>query len=97
MSGFEFDHILDAIRPILQARDWALADEIYEPVVEGGMDFISVESLSPESYGVFCESAREAYARHLEANPTSPFKRAWSELLDSLSADPRAQLFRRGG
>lgn len=96
LNGLEFAHIIDAIRPILSVHDNSLVNQIWEPVDEGGMDFISVESLNVAGYQAFYESAREANARELQTNPASPFKRAWGELLETLSADPRTQSTQSG-
>lgn len=90
MSGLAFQHIIGAIRPIIRARDEPLAEQIWEPIDEGGMDFVSLEFLDRDSYRVFCESVRDASERDLKANPDSVFRSTWGELLDSLSTDPRA-------
>ncbi|GFE80219.1 hypothetical protein GCM10011487_22190 [Steroidobacter agaridevorans] len=90
MSGLAFDHILDAIRPIVESHNAALARRVWEPVDEGCMDFISFEDLNSDEFGVFYESVRDAYARELDVNPDAPFKPIWKELIEMLSADARA-------
>ena len=91
MSGLAFDHILAAIRPIVGSHDVGLVKQIWEPVDEGGMDFISVKHLNREEYDLFYRSVRDAYARELEGNPDAPLKPVWEELIDMLAADARAQ------
>jgi hypothetical protein len=89
MSGLAFDHFAEAIRSCLQRLDQALMREVFGPCDEGGMSFVSVESLDAESFNRFAAAASDAFAAEQQANRGSVYWDIWRELLRVLEEDPR--------
>lgn len=89
MSGVEFGHITQAIRSLLQRQSPDILEEVYRPLDEGGMEFVSLKALDRKAFAVFFEAARRAYGVEQSENPDSPFKGAWREFLERLLADSR--------
>lgn len=92
MSGVEFDHLVEAIRPFFATNSSAIVDEVYSPVDEGGMDFISVQSLSPDAFNSFRSAVLAAFKDELKRNPNSQFQNVWNEVLTKLDSDPRRRV-----
>ena len=97
MSGVEFEHVVEAIRPFLSAKNSAIVDEAYNPLDEGGMDFISVETLNIEDFNVFCDAALSAFGDEMTKNSITEFQSVWNEVLSNLNSDPRRAEKQKGG
>ena len=78
-----------SLRSFLHSQDINIQEEVYGPLDEGGMDFISLQSLSKEGFSVFYDATRRAYDNELSESPDSHFKSSWNELLSSLLSDSR--------
>jgi hypothetical protein len=89
MSGVQFDHLVEAIRPYLREKSSTLVDEVYNPLDEGGMDFIFVESLNADEFKLFCDATSSAFDAEVKANPRTEFQNVWNEVLRNLTSDPR--------
>lgn len=89
MSGMAFIHIAEAIRSFLRIEDIGTLRDIYRPLDEGGLDFISLDFLEKNDFESFFYAAHMAFDEEQRQYPESQFKQVWNELFERLSADPR--------
>lgn len=89
-GSVDFDYIIEAIRPRFIDGEELFRDEIYSPVDEGGMSYISLEDQSHEGFNAFLRAASLAYENEMRIQPTSPRQRCWEPLISALRSDARA-------
>jgi hypothetical protein len=82
-----FDYLIERLRPHLRADVVASA---YAPMDEGGMTFISFESLGSADFQHVLKVATELSHSESAATPESPYLVWWDRLLQLLRADVRA-------
>lgn len=89
ISGVEFDYLVESIRKILTIKNRTLLNNIFQPLDEGGMDFISIESLSKTEFNEFHEAVILAYKGQIENSLNIKLHTTWKELLSKLEMDNR--------
>jgi hypothetical protein len=91
LNSLDFDHIIEKIRPFFSVGKDVFRDEIYNPVDEGGMSFITLVEQSEDGFIAFFQAATTAYQNELQERPLSARRGAWEELMQALRSDPRAK------
>ena len=89
VSTWQFDCIESQIRSELKLIDQSVFEKVYSPLDEGGMNFISAESLSANEFGDFVQAVMKAVER-VKKNPhDQDLLSLWEDLLGKLRADAR--------
>lgn len=91
LNSLDFDYIIEKIRPHFQVGEELLREEIYSPVDEGGMSFISLKEQSDEGFKAFLRATSLALEHDEREQAFSARKKSWEELVMMLRADPRAR------
>lgn len=91
-NSLDFDHIIEKIRPNFRAGEDLVRDEIYSPVDDGGMSFISLKEQGADGFNAFFRAASIAYESEIGERPLSPHKSSWDELMMTLRDDPRTKM-----
>ncbi len=97
MSSISFNAIVEFPRKFFDSNSKEVEVEIYEPIDEGGMNFISLAEQDIEGFMVFYqainlayeESRKLGYCGNLDKQFFEMVMNTWKELLDLLKADPR--------
>ncbi|QWT22147.1 hypothetical protein KPL74_09080 [Bacillus sp. NP157] len=88
-STINFDYLVERIRQSFDASDGDVISEIYDPLDQGGMTYISLADLSQEKFNAFVRAVRRAYSLAASDGSYHKFTVAWEELLAKLRADTR--------
>ena len=88
-STVEFDHLVERIRKAFVVGEEQLASDIYEPMDEGGMTFISVSDKDPEVLVAFGNAVMRAYLASQNEASFPSYKERWLELIGLIKSDPR--------
>jgi hypothetical protein len=91
LNSLDFDHIIEKIRPNFRDSEDLVRDEIYSPVDDGGMSFISLKEQSPDGFNAFFRAALIAYESETGEQPLSSYRSSWDELMTALRSDPRTE------
>ncbi|GGY53678.1 hypothetical protein [Pseudoduganella albidiflava] len=89
LSSIDFDYIIEKIRPNFNDSEKDVREEIYSPVDDGGMSFISLVEQCAERFNAFVRAASIAYENEIKEQPFSARRNSWDELLTALRSDPR--------
>lgn len=89
LSTIEFDYLVERIRLAFNNVDEDFMREIYEPLDEGGMTFISLIGLNEKGFQAFAHATAQAYSQDSQEGAISKYKSRWNELLAVLADDPR--------
>lgn len=97
MSTISFNAIVEFPRKYFDSDSKEFESEIYEPVDEGDMDFISLIEQGSSGFMAFYKAVNAAYEEserlgrcgNLEEQFYSMVMKTWAELLDLLRADSR--------
>ena len=84
-----FDYLAERMRPHLRAE---VVTTAYAPMDEGGMTFISFESLGTADFLHVLKVATELSHSESASMPESPYLVWWERLLQLLRADVRASV-----
>lgn len=90
MNSVDFDYITEKIRSNFNKEEAAIREEIYSPVDDGGLSFISLTEQSDNGFNAFVRAASIAYESELKERPKPERWKCWDELMRTLRADPRA-------
>jgi hypothetical protein len=85
MSGVDFEYLVQAIRGAFLDDEEKIKTEIYRPLDEGGMDFISLREQDNSCFKVFFRATERAFCKASGVNR----KCLWDELITLLKSDPR--------
>jgi len=88
-STVEFDYLVERIRRAFDAGEEQLVSEIYEPLDEGGMTYISVADKGEEVFRSFGNAVMRAYSTSKSEVSFSSYKERWLELISLIKSDPR--------
>lgn len=91
LKSVDFDYIVEKIRLNFREAESAIREEIYSPVDDGGLSFISLEEQDSDGFNAFVRAASSAYEQELKAQPLSSHRFSWEELMKALESDPRAR------
>ena len=88
-KSLDFDYIIEKIRAHFNSGDNVILNEIYSPVDEGGMSFISLVEQTGDGFNAFFRAASLAYGDEIRAGVLSGRKAEWDKLLIALRSDSR--------
>jgi hypothetical protein len=88
-STIEFDYLVERIRQAFAKNDEKFMQEIYEPLDEGGMTFISLTDTGVDGFRAFVRAAKQACSRAAAEEGFAQHRKQWTELLEILERDPR--------
>ncbi len=91
LNSLDFGYIIEKIRSSFRAGEELIRDEIYSPIDDGGMSFISLKEQSTDAFNAFFRAASLSYERELSEQERSARKSSWDELMMVLRSDPRAE------
>ena len=91
LNSLDFDHIIEKIRPNFRDSEDLVRDEIYSPVDDGGMSFISLKEQNSDGFNAFVRAALIAYESEISEQPLSSHRSSWDELMTALRSDPRTE------
>lgn len=89
-NSLEFDYIIEKIRPHFGDQEHRVRDQLYSPVDEGGLSFISLTEQGRDGFNAFARAASIAYDGELKEQPLSMHRQSWDALMTALRADTRA-------
>ena len=90
LKSSQFDYIIEKIRQCFDDGQHDFRRQIYEPVDDGAMSFISLKEQSGDGLKAFLGAALRASENDLRDDPGSANKSTWDELIETLRADCRA-------
>ena len=93
LKSLDFDYIIEKIRPHFGVDEDLVREEIYSPVDDGGMSFISLKEQNDDGFNAFFRAASIVYESELREQPLSARRSSWDELMMALRSDPRAEKF----
>jgi hypothetical protein len=85
MSGVDFEYLVEAIRGAFLDDEENFRTEIYRPLDEGGMDFISLRKQDKSGFNAFFRATQGASSKVSGVDR----KCLWDELITMLKSDPR--------
>lgn len=88
-STFEFDYLVERIRQAFAKDEEGFLQEIYRPLDEGGMTFVSLSQVGSDGFRAFARAARLACSRAATEEGFEHHRARWAELLHILERDPR--------
>lgn len=91
LNSLDFDYIIEKIRPRFNDGENFIMEQIYSPVDEGGMSFISLKEQNDDGFNAFLRAASIAYEIELKEQPLSAHRSSWDELIMVLRSDSRAE------
>ncbi len=89
LSTRDFDYLVERIRVEFPLNDRRWASEIFEPMDEGGMTFISLIDCSGDGFCSFFNAVLLAKKKAEDVEGYLFHAAQWEELLSSLRSDPR--------
>lgn len=90
LSSVDFDYILEKTRTFFRDTEAAVRDEIFCPIDEGGMSFISMKDQGGEGFKAFLRATTLAFEQENKESPRSVHRAAWESLVQALQSDARA-------
>ena len=84
LNAGEFDYIIEKIRENFADEDYSIREEIYSPIDEGGMSFVSLKDRSDKEIRAFSRAAQVAYDKEARERPHSDRMALWEALLSAL-------------
>lgn len=88
-STVNFDYLVERIRQSFDAVDDEVVSEIYEPMDQGGMTYISLADLSQGKFNSFVRAVMRAHSLAASEESYHKFSAVWEELLAKLKVDSR--------
>jgi hypothetical protein len=89
VSTRQFDYLVKHLADAFLSEEQNIREQVFRPLEEGGMDFITAEGLSESEFGRFCAAVDRAN-RHAHSEKEFPvYQQLWDELLKRIHADIR--------
>lgn len=89
LSTKDFDYFSERIRADFPADKQDLAEDLFSPIDEGGMAFISLIDASEEIFSAFCTAVFAAEKRAKVEQKFPLYSSQWDRLLNALQDDSR--------
>ena len=89
MSTSQFDYLVSRIGDQFDSSDIWVKNEVYLPVEEGGMSFISTESLNSNELAIFSTAVMRARAASQDEGSFLLYEGVWNQLVEKLRQDAR--------
>lgn len=89
MSTRQFVEIAEAIRTEFSREEDDVMREVFSPIDDGEMTFISAMELSPGAFAVFASAVQRAHAACERRGDIIVNEGVWKKLLGGISDDPR--------
>lgn len=94
VSSRQFDYLVQYIRSAFAADESDVEGVIFEPMDEGGMDFISASALSKGDFGRFASAVVRAHkSASADKSGFLTYGHLWAELEQLLHSDSRLSEF----
>ncbi len=88
LNSLTFDYIIEKIRPYFRDTEHQCRNEIYEPVDEGGMSFLSLWEQNEKGVEAFFYAVSTAFEQEIKEGDLS-LEAVWNEILDAIKLDSR--------
>jgi len=89
LSSVQFDYLVEKIRAVALEVDKTYWSQIFEPMDEGGMSFISLEQQDISGFSVFCSAVTLAKEKSEAASAEGHYLALWNRLTTLLQQDSR--------
>jgi hypothetical protein len=89
VSSIEFDYMIDRIRGAFMPGEENIRKQVFEPLDDGGMTFISAADIDAHSYHVFSRAIRRAHEKAMLEESFPKHQTAWLDLIRMTDHDPR--------
>ncbi|WP_280118954.1 toxin-immunity protein system imunity protein CdiI [Burkholderia pseudomallei] len=89
VSTSQFDYLVGRIGDQFHSSDMWIKDEVYLPMEEGGMSFISTESLNSSGLSIFLATVMRARAASQAEESFPLYENVWNQLVEKLRQDVR--------
>ncbi|WP_124922062.1 hypothetical protein [Burkholderia stagnalis] len=89
VSTSQFDYLVSRIGDQFGLSDIWVKDEVYLPMEEGGMSFISTESLNSNGLSIFLTAVTRARTASQAEESFPLYENVWDQLIDKLRQDTR--------
>lgn len=84
LNSGDFDYLIEKIRGNFLDEEHSIRDEIYSPIDEGGMSFVSLKDRSDKEIAAFLRAAQVAYDKEARERPVSDRMALWEALLSAV-------------
>ncbi|VWB21972.1 hypothetical protein [Burkholderia diffusa] len=89
VSTSQFDYLVSRIGDQFGLSDIWVKDEVYLPMEEGGMSFISTESLNSNELSIFLTAVMRARTASQDEGSFLLYEGVWNQLVEKLRQDAR--------
>jgi hypothetical protein len=89
LSTLTFDYLVERIRVAFKVDYIKYREEIYSPLDDGGMTFISLKDQEVKAFRAFCNATERAYSEASNEEGFPRYEDMWRTLLEMLKSDPR--------
>jgi hypothetical protein len=89
VSTMQFDYLVKHIADAFLPEEQGIRAEVFQPLEEGGMDFISAKALSASAFGKFSAAVERAHQSARLEKEFPVYQQLWNELLERVHADTR--------
>jgi hypothetical protein len=89
MSTGQFDYLVSRIGDQFDSSDVWVKNEVYLPLGEGGMRFISAESLNSNELAIFSTAVMRARIASQDEGSFLLYESVWNQLIEKLRQDAR--------
>jgi hypothetical protein len=89
LSTVAFDRLVEKIRAEFMGDESKYMDDIYSPLDDGGMTFISLKTQNGEGFRAFCRAVDRAYKKEASEESFHKYNDIWQTLMESLKSDSR--------
>ncbi|MFZ6759284.1 hypothetical protein ACO0K9_18930 [Undibacterium sp. Ji50W] len=92
VSTNQFDYFTERVRSGFSDSEKVFMGQIYSPMDDGGMMFISAESQDIEGFNIFLKAVQKARKKSASEKNYSVYQVLWDELESKILSDPRGTL-----
>ncbi|WP_279610789.1 hypothetical protein [Burkholderia stabilis] len=89
VSTIQFDYLVSRIGDQFDSSDMWVKDEVYLPMEEEGMNFISTKSLNSNGLSIFLTAVMRARAASQAEDSFPLYENVWNQLVEKLRQDTR--------
>ncbi|WP_159082888.1 hypothetical protein [Burkholderia mayonis] len=89
VSTSQFDYLVSRIGDWFDSSDIWVKDEVYLPMEEGEMSFISTESLNSNGLSIFLTAVTRARTASQAEESFPLYENVWDQLVEKLRQDTR--------
>ncbi len=89
MSTHQFLRVAEAIRMEFSPQEGEVMREVFSPMDDGEMTFISAMELPQEAFAVFVRAVQNAHIACRQRGDIIVNEGVWQKLFDAISSDPR--------